>query len=120
MKSYKGYSFNFAYCEEDKIYHGTVADIEDGISFEGNNFTELEEAFKEAVDDYLAWVEELGEEPEKPNSINLRILLPRNVHTQLASEAQATGICFNAYTRERLMKAMQLVEEIEESEQSYA
>jgi predicted HicB family RNase H-like nuclease len=63
---HKGYCAHVEYDQEDKILVGRVVGIKDGINFHGNNGDEIESAFTEAVDDYLATCEELGQKPEKP------------------------------------------------------
>ena len=40
----------------------------DVITFEGESLGEAEKAFRESVDDYLAWCREDGKEPDKPHS----------------------------------------------------
>lgn len=52
---YKGYSGHVEYNDEVKIFHGEVVSLKDVITFQGCSVEELEEAFKESVDDYLAW-----------------------------------------------------------------
>lgn len=52
---YKGYIGHFEYDDEAKLFHGEVLGLKDVITFQGCSVEELEEAFKESVDDYLAW-----------------------------------------------------------------
>ena len=48
-----------------KGYLGSVAYSEKLVNFEGESVKELTEAFHEAVDDYLAYCEDEGIEPDK-------------------------------------------------------
>jgi predicted HicB family RNase H-like nuclease len=63
---YKNYYASISFDDETALFHGQVADIQDIITFQGKNMEELEQAFKESIDDYLCWCQERGEEPEKP------------------------------------------------------
>ena len=68
MIEYKGYAGMAEYDEEAKIFHGQVINIRDVITFEGESLSDAEKAFRESVDDYLAWCREDGKEPDKPHS----------------------------------------------------
>jgi len=75
MMKYKGYTGHVEYDDEAKIFHGEVLGIKDVVTFQGTTVDEIEQAFKDSVDDYLAFCKERGEEPNRPFSgkFNLRI-----------------------------------------------
>ena len=50
---YKGYIGQVVYDENAKIFHGDVIGLKDVITFQGESVGELEQAFKDSVDDYL-------------------------------------------------------------------
>ncbi len=60
---YKGYSALIRYDERDRIYHGRLTDSFDNVYFEGCTVEELAIAFREAIDDYLAYCAETGRQP---------------------------------------------------------
>ena len=53
MFIYNGFAASVRYSEEDKLYVGRIEGIKSVVSFEGESLIQLEEAFKEAVEDYL-------------------------------------------------------------------
>lgn len=57
--TYKGFRTIVKYSEEDKLYYGKIEDIFDLVNYESENYEGLERAFYEAVDDYLAFCEDL-------------------------------------------------------------
>ena len=59
---YKGYTAAVRYDERDRIFHGHLVDTYDDVFFEGRSVEELESAFREGVDDYLAYCVEAGRE----------------------------------------------------------
>lgn len=73
MMKYKGFIGSAEYDNEAKIFHGDVINSEDVITFEGENIKELEKAFHESVDDYLAWCEEEDYEQHYSNENNVHI-----------------------------------------------
>jgi len=48
---------------EDRIFIGHVAGIRDTVGFHGGSVAELEQAFHEAVDDYVRACEKLASAP---------------------------------------------------------
>ncbi len=101
---YKGYTGQVAYDDEAKIFHGEVIGLKDVITFQGTSVEELENAFKDSVDDYLAWCRKRGEEPEKAFSGNLRIRISPSLHAQLALEASLHGQSLNTLILTKLNK----------------
>jgi predicted HicB family RNase H-like nuclease len=99
---YKGYLAHVEYDQEDKILIGRVVGIRDGINFHGNSGEEIEAAFIEAVDDYLAVCEKLGQKPEKPYSGKISLRVPVEVHAAVASAAEAKGDSVNQWIKEAL------------------
>lgn len=63
---YKGYTGHVEYDGEAKIFHGDVLGIKDVVTFQGTTVDEIEKAFKDSIDDYLAFCKERGEKPEHP------------------------------------------------------
>ena len=61
----EGYKSKIEYSDEDNCFFGTIVDISDAISFEGQNIDELKTDFAKAVEDYLDMCKRIGKEPEK-------------------------------------------------------
>ena len=70
MMSYKGYEAVIEFDDEAELFHGEVINLRDVITFQGASVTELKDALKDSVEDYLAFCKERGEEPEKPFPAN--------------------------------------------------
>jgi predicted HicB family RNase H-like nuclease len=68
MMEYKGYVGKVELDDEANILHGEVINIRDVITFEGASVDEIQNAFRESVDDYLDFCAQRGEAPEKPFS----------------------------------------------------
>jgi predicted HicB family RNase H-like nuclease len=62
---YKGYKGAVMFDQETQQFYGEVIGIKDVITFQGTSVDELEQVFKESVDDYLAWCNQRNELPEK-------------------------------------------------------
>ena len=70
------------------------------MNFEGESVKELTEAFHEAVDDYLAYCEEEGIEPDKSYTGVLNVRLTPAIHRQIAILARQAGQTLNAFIKE--------------------
>lgn len=104
QKGYKGYHADITYDDEARLFHGEVIGLKDVITFQGTNVSELEQAFKDSVDDYLVWCEERGEEPEKTFSGNLLLRIDPKLHAKLAREAAHHSTSLNSFIIEKLEK----------------
>lgn len=100
--TYKDYLGSVAYSEKDNVFFGKIEGINGLVNFEGESVQELTDAFHEAVDDYLAYCEEEGIEPDKSYSGVLNVRLKPSVHRQIAMLAKQEGITINAYIKKAL------------------
>ncbi|MDR2173785.1 MAG: type II toxin-antitoxin system HicB family antitoxin, partial [Burkholderiales bacterium] len=78
--TYKGYAARVEYDAEDRIFVGHLAGIRDIVGFHGSSVDELEAAFHESVDDYLAACEKLGQKPDKPASGKMMLRVSPEIH----------------------------------------
>ena len=102
MLEYKSYTGRVEFDDEARIFHGEVLDTRDVITFQGRTVEEIEEAFRDSIDDYLDFCKERGEEPDKPFSGRLMVRLPSPLHRRLYLEAQRTGKSLNQLITDRL------------------
>lgn len=105
MLEYKGYRGHVIFDEEAGYFHGEVVDLKDVITFQGTSVDELTQAFKESVEDYLAFCEERGERPDKPFSGKLMLRIPVDLHRQIFVNARKSGKSINEYISEKLSEA---------------
>lgn len=105
MLSYKGYTGHVEYDDEAGIFHGEVLDLRDVITFQGRSVEEIEQAFRESVDDYLEFCEQRGEMPDKPFSGRLMLRLPPHLHRKAYVSAVREGKSLNQWIAERLERA---------------
>lgn len=97
---HRGYTARPVYSEEDRVFHGRVDDIADVVTFEGETVAELEAAFRDAVDTYIAFAEEQGRAPERPCSGKFVLRIPPEVHRAARAAADAQGVSLNAWVQE--------------------
>ena len=62
--NYRGYIGQVEYDDEHHIFAGSDINTRGVITFQGETVQEFEKAFRDSVDDYLAWCREDGIGPE--------------------------------------------------------
>ena len=105
MLQYKGYTGQAEFDDEAGLFHGEVLDLRDVVTFQGKCVEELEQAFRDSIDDYLEFCEERGEAPDRPFSGRLMLRLPPRVHRDAYVSARREGKSLNQWIAEKLARA---------------
>lgn len=100
---YNGYIGKVEYSFEDKCFFGKVEMIDDLITFEATNVIELEENFKNVVDDYLETCKELKREPQKVYKGVFNVRIEPELHKKLYKKALIEGVSLNSFIRKALL-----------------
>ena len=106
MMEYKGYIAKVEFDPDARILHGEVIGIRDVVTFQGDSVEEVEQAFHESVDDYLAFCKQRGEAPDKPYSGQFVVRLDPELHRRISMAAQVKGTSLNALVAETLGEAV--------------
>ena len=104
--NYKGYTGHVEYDDAAEIFHGEVLDLKDVITFQGKSVEEIEQAFRDSIDDYLVFCEKRGEKPDKPFSGRLMLRLPPSLHRKVYVSAIREGKSLNQWISERLKRSL--------------
>jgi predicted HicB family RNase H-like nuclease len=106
MMKYRGYVGRAEFDDEAGTFHGQVVGTRDVITFQGTTVAELRRAFKDSINDYLAFCAERGEQPEKPFSGQFVVRIPAGLHREINNAAAASGKSLNAWVGEQLQSAV--------------
>lgn len=106
MMEYQGYIGIVEFDGEAELFHGEVINTRDVITFQGKSVHELKQAFHASVDDYLAFCQERGEEPDRPFSGQFMTRMPPELHRQVNLAARLAGKSINAWVSEQLQNAV--------------
>jgi predicted HicB family RNase H-like nuclease len=102
---YKGHVARIDFDAEDGLFVGHLAGINDVVGFHAESVQELQSAFEEAVDDYVATCKHLKKEPEKAFSGKVMFRVAPEVHAKAALAAQLAGKSLNQWAEEALQRA---------------
>ncbi|MEO3432932.1 type II toxin-antitoxin system HicB family antitoxin [Inquilinus sp. CAU 1745] len=95
---YKGYSAGpIEFDEEQGLFSGIVIGLRDVVSFAGRDAEELKTAFRESIEDYLAFCAERGKEPDRPYSGNFLVRVDSSLHRKATLCAQSEGLSLNSW-----------------------
>lgn len=103
---YKGYQGSIELSLEDNCLHGKVLFIKDCIIYDGENLTELKQSFENAVDEYLAFCEEIGKTPETSCSGVFNVRISPDLHLKLHQKANEQGLSLNGFIAMTLNQAL--------------
>ncbi len=95
MLEHKGYVGVIA--PVDGVFAGRVVGLRDVVTFEGETVEEVETAFRESVDDYLAFCAEEGGRPDKPYSGKISLRTTPELHRKAVLLAHAEGVSLNRW-----------------------
>jgi predicted HicB family RNase H-like nuclease len=104
--SYKGYTGEVEIDGEADVLAGHVVDIQDVVTFEGETVAEVKQAFRDSIDDYLDFCQELGQKANKPFSGKLAFRTTPEHHRQFYILAKNSGKSVNTWMDETLMMAV--------------
>jgi predicted HicB family RNase H-like nuclease len=106
MMEYHGYHAHVAFDHDAGVFHGHVLHTRDVITFQGTSVEGLRAAFRESVDDYLAFCAQRGEAPEKPCSGKFLVRIDPDLHRRVAIAASLAGESVNAWVSRCLEQAV--------------
>jgi len=99
---YKDYIGSVHYSTDDEVFFGKIEGINDSVSFEGSNVSELKEAFKDAVEDYLEICKLNGKKPDKTYKGSFNIRISPNLYKKAVEKALIEGKSLNQYIEDAI------------------
>ena len=106
MIEYKGYIGVVDFDPEIDLFHGTVINIQDVITFYGASVAELREEMQKSLEIYFEVCEEQGKVPDKPFSGIVTIQTSPELYGRIALNAARRQLEIDAYLQEILEKAV--------------
>ena len=97
---YKGYFTTIEFSVDDMVLHGKIEGINDLVNFEADNASEIEQAFHDAVDDYLEICAETGTDPSRPYRGIFNVRLTPEKHRLAVMGAASEGVTLNQFVCE--------------------
>lgn len=109
---YLDYTATIQYSADDDVFFGKVIGINDLITFEGTSVSELKDAFKESVEDYIETCKSLKKSPDKSYKGVFNVRVPANLHKRAAFFAMQHHISLNDFVKTAIDYAVKNESEI--------
>ena len=93
--AYKGYTAAVEFSPEDMLLIGRVDDIDSLILFSAEDAATLKAEFHRAVDEYIAYCDEVGAQAERPCKGTFNIRIGSDLHRKAATAAKTHGVTLN-------------------------
>jgi predicted HicB family RNase H-like nuclease len=103
---YKGYYGKVEFDNDAGIFHGSVINLRDVITFQGTCVEDLRQAMADSVDDYLEFCAELGRDPEKPFTGKFILRIAPELHREITIRAKAEDISLNQWVSNKLESSL--------------
>ena len=104
VMEHTGYLAKIDYSDEDELFTGRLAGIDDVIGFHGESVAELKAAFIEAVEDYVDTCKKLGRKPQKVYSGKFVVRVEPEIHARAAIVAETEGKSLNAWIGDAIIE----------------
>ena len=106
--NYKGFLGSVSFSAEDEILHGKIECIEDLILYEGGSVTEVKNAFKEAVEDYIEICKQTNKPLNKRFKGSFNICVTPDLHQKAAKLASTKGISLNQLVQNAIEREIEV------------
>jgi len=106
LMKYKGYYGSTSISLEDGVIHGKLECINDLVTYEATTVAELQKAFEEAVDDYIATCEEIGKTPDKTMSGSFNVRIGETLHKKAYLAAKSRNMTLNDFVKQAVNDAV--------------
>jgi predicted HicB family RNase H-like nuclease len=106
MMEYKGYVAGpIDFDPEENTLSGAVTGLKDVIHFEGSSAKELARAFRESIDEYLAFCAEKGLEPDRPYNGKILVRTEPALHRKAVQRAASEGVSLSTWISRQIESA---------------
>lgn len=104
--THKKYFGTVEYSAEDEVLFGKIIGINDLVTYEADSASEIDDAFREAVDDYLQTCKELNKAPNKSYKGVFNVRTSVKSHRALAVLAQRKNMKLNEVVKRAINYAI--------------
>lgn len=105
--TYKGFIGSVHFSSEDTVFYGRIEQINDLVTFEGDNVEELVNSFHEAVDDYITLCKETGKKPLKSCKGSFNVRISPETHRKALEKATVLGVSLNQLVQRAIEKEVE-------------
>ncbi len=106
---YKGFHGTVHFSNEDAVFFGKIAGINDLVTFEGASVKELNTAFAEAVEDYISICEKKNIPVLKSLKGSFNVRISPNLHQKAVLTSSKQGISLNQFVQQAIESSLKKI-----------
>jgi len=96
---YNGFIGSVHFDANDGVFYGKIEGLCDLVTFEGQGVAELQQAFKDAIEDYVEICEQQGKPAHKSYKGNLNVKISSELHRKAMQKSLMLGISLNQFVK---------------------
>lgn len=106
---YRGFYGVVHFSSEDGCLYGKIVGVNDLVTFEGQSVSEIEQAFKDAVVDYISLCKEVGKKPLRSVKGSFNVRLDPETHLKALIKAEVEGYSLNKLIKHAVEKEVESI-----------
>jgi len=99
---YDGFIGSVHFDTDAAVFYGKIEGIDDLVTFEGESVTELQQAFKEAIEDYIEICQQKGKPIHKSYKGSFNVNIPPELHRRAIQTSLMLGISLNQFVKKAI------------------
>jgi predicted HicB family RNase H-like nuclease len=104
---YKEYTASIVgFNEKDNVLYGRVDNINDVIGFQGKDIAALKEQMAQAIEGYIDFCKECGDQPERPYGGVISFRCGAELHKAIALQASKRNLSINTFLIQAVQRAL--------------
>jgi predicted HicB family RNase H-like nuclease len=104
LLQYRDFIGSVHFSADDEVFFGKIEGINDLVTFEGTTVEEINNAFREAVDDYIDICKETGKPLQKSYKGSFNVRIAPELHKKVVQRSLILGISLNKLVQRALEK----------------
>jgi predicted HicB family RNase H-like nuclease len=104
LLQYKDFIGSVHFSADDEVFFGKIEGVNDLVTFEGTTVEEINNAFREAVDDYIDICKETGKPLQKSYKGSFNVRIAPELHKKVVQRSLILGISLNKLVQRALEK----------------
>jgi predicted HicB family RNase H-like nuclease len=106
--NYKGFIGSVSYSDEDQVLYGKIEGINDLVTYESNEVSDLIKQFKISVDEYIESCKHFNKPLLKSFKGSFNVRIKPEIHQKAALLATIKGISLNQLVQKAIEKELEV------------
>lgn len=106
---HKGFIGSVHFSTDDEVFFGTIEGVPDVVTFEGKSVSELKQAFRQSVENYVALCKKHNKPALKSLKGSFNVRIKSELHQKAFTYAITNGITLNQFIQNTIEKELSTI-----------